>query len=120
MGKAGKIVLFIASIWPIVYTILFFISFLFAWHNTTATNPPSFPIFGSFAVLFTFHIVTMLEIIVLLVIYIRNVFKNKDVPQDKRTLWAVILFFGSIIAMPIYWYFYIWQNPSVSSSTTSK
>ena len=49
--------------------------------------------------------------IVLLFIYIRDVFKNDKVAQDKKALWAVVLFMGGVIAMPIYWYFYIWKEP---------
>jgi hypothetical protein len=52
----------------------------------------------------------MFEILILLVIYIRHVFKTDRVPQDKKSLWAVVLLLGSMIAMPIYWYLYIWPE----------
>ena len=47
----------------------------------------------------------------LLFIYIKNVFKNERISQDKKALWVVVLFFGNFIAMPIYWYLYIWKEP---------
>jgi hypothetical protein len=56
------------------------------------------------------HFLTMFEIAVLLVIYIRHVFKTDRVPQDKKSLWAVVLFLGNVVAMPIYWYLYIWTD----------
>jgi hypothetical protein len=39
-----------------------------------------------------------------------NVFRNDHVDKDKKVLWAVVLFMGNMIAMPIYWYLYIWRE----------
>jgi multisubunit Na+/H+ antiporter MnhB subunit len=44
------------------------------------------------------------------VIYIINVFGNDRVEKDKKALWAVVLFLGSILAMVVYWYLYIWRQ----------
>ncbi len=34
------------------------------------------------------------------------------VEGDKRAVWAVVLFLGNLVAMPVYWYTHIWrQNP---------
>jgi hypothetical protein len=57
----------------------------------------------------------MLWVVVLMVIYIVNVFKNDRVDKDKKVLWAIVLFMGSMIAMPIYWYLYIWKSEPVST-----
>jgi hypothetical protein len=38
------------------------------------------------------------------------VFRNDRVNKDMKVLWAVVLFMGSFIAMPIYWYLYIWRD----------
>jgi len=46
-----------------------------------------------------------------LFIYIKNVFKNERISQDKKALWVVVLFLGGFVAMPIYWYLYIWKEP---------
>jgi len=45
----------------------------------------------------------MLESLVLFVIYIVHLFKTDRVPNNKKALWAVVLFLGSMIAMPICW-----------------
>jgi hypothetical protein len=39
-----------------------------------------------------------------------NVFRNDQVEKDKKVLWAVVIFMGNMIAMPIYWYLYIWKD----------
>ena len=67
-----------------------------------------------FMVIFPLHLLTMLWIMALTVFYMVNVFRNDRVEKDKKVLWAVVLFMGNMIAMPIYWYLYIWKEPSVS------
>jgi len=56
------------------------------------------------------HLFTMLEIFVLIAIYIMHIFKTDVVVQDKKALWAVVIFCGNMIAMPVYWYLYIWKT----------
>lgn len=52
---------------------------------------------------------TMILLMVLLAIYIVNVFKNNTVESDKKALWAIVLFFGNIISMIVYWALHIWK-----------
>lgn len=54
------------------------------------------------------HLLKMLEIIIL-IIYVRYLFKTDRVAQDKKTLWAVILFLGNMIAIPVFWYLHMWR-----------
>jgi cytosine/uracil/thiamine/allantoin permease len=58
----------------------------------------------------------MLAVIALMVFYIVNVFRNDRVDKDKKALWAVVLFMGNMIAMPIYWYLYIWRETPAPDS----
>ncbi|HKO97428.1 MAG TPA: hypothetical protein VJU86_10570 [Pyrinomonadaceae bacterium] len=115
MKKSTKILLALATLWPFVYMILFFIfvfsSVLFMpGPSGEESGPPFF-----FAVFFALHLLTMLWMIALTVIYMVNVFRNDRVEKDKKVLWAVVLFMGSIIAMPIYWYLYIWKESPATS-----
>ena len=34
------------------------------------------------------------------------------VPKGKKILWIVILFIANILAIPFFWYFYIWRSVS--------
>ena len=63
--------------------------------------------------LFARHIGTMLLTFALLAFYIPYLFRTSRVPQEKKTLWAVVLFMGNMIAMPVFWYHYVWK-PSAS------
>ena len=105
MKKSSKIFLALATIWPFLYMILFMgvaISSIFL-----QGNEPGY----IWAIIIPLHILTMLWIICLTVFYMVNVFRNDRVNKDMKVLWAVVLFMGSIIAMPIYWYLYIWREP---------
>jgi hypothetical protein len=50
---------------------------------------------------------TMVLTVVLLVIYIRDAYRNPALGEDRRTFWAVVLFHGNLLAMPVYWWLYM-------------
>lgn len=110
MSKGKAIVLAIFTAWPFLYMFLFmgtaFALMMSGFGDEDhSSGPPAILL-----VIFALHFLTMLEIFVLLVIYIVHVFKTDRVPQDKKALWAVVLFLGNMIAMPVYWYLYIWKE----------
>lgn len=117
MKTSTKILLGLASLWPLVYMVLFFIFILASFFFLSPPvggqelGPPV-----SFMVIFFLHLLTMLWIMALTIFYIVNVFRNERVDKDKKVLWAVVLFMGNMIAMPVYWYLYIWKEPAVSLS----
>lgn len=120
MKKPIKIILGIATLWPILYMAIFFVFifsqvFLFSMKEAPSlSGPPT-----GFFIIFGLHFLTMLWIFALLIIYILNVFKNERVAKDKKALWAVVLFLGHMVAMPIYWYLYIWREPKEAIEGTS-
>ncbi len=61
-------------------------------------------------IIFPLHFLTMIWILLLIAVYIRHIFKTEAVPQDKKALWAVVIFCGNMVAMPVYWYLYIWKK----------
>lgn len=67
--------------------------------------------FAHFQILFTLHLLTILETMGLLAFYITYIFKTDRIPQDKKALWAVVVFLGNMLAMPVFWYLYIWSEP---------
>ena len=115
MQKPGKMVLGAATLWPFVYMFIFFgfiISSILFMPGQPSTR--AFPVF--FAVIFVLHIFTMLLTMGLTIFFIVDVFKNVRVDKDKKVLWAIVIFLGNMIAMPIYWYLYIWKEPAVAGN----
>lgn len=113
MSKNKKVLLGIATLWPIIYFFLCMIVSFGSMFISTG-NGASEDITIIFFIIFALYLLTIFLILALLIIYIINVFKNNNVPNEKKALWAVVLFIGNIIAMPIYFYLYIWKDNAQS------
>lgn len=116
MKKWAKILLGLATLWPFLYMILFFVfvvsAFLFMpTQEAEGSGPHLF-----FVLIFPLHLFTMLWIMGLTAFYMVNVFRNDMVDKDKKVLWAVVIFMGSLFAMPVYWYLYIWRESAGAAS----
>ena len=114
MQKSTKVLLGIASLWPIVYMFLFFVfvfSMAFGFGGPEDGGLPP-----AMAVVFGLHLLTMILILALTVFYIVDIFRNDRVDKDKKALWAIVIFMGNAIAMPIYWYLYFWKEPSPANA----
>lgn len=109
MSKNKKIILGIATIFPIAYMIFFFLFIFFQIFITFPSEPTNGPP-AVLMLIFPLHFLTMILSFILIFIYIKNVFGNENISQDKKPLWAVVLFLGNFVAMPIYWYLYIWKE----------
>lgn len=113
MGKATKLFLGLATLWPPLFIVIFFV-FVFSKGFVFTSDPES-----GFSLMVGLHFSTMVWICVLVLIYILNVFRNERVASDKKNLWAVVLFLGNVVAMPVYWYLYIWPEPSKTGEGVS-
>jgi hypothetical protein len=112
LGTPTKLLLIVVTVLPIVYMALFLASIPSAFKTPSG----GFPV-EHFGVFISIHIGLMLLTLALLVFYIVFLFKTDAVRTDMKALWAVILFFGSPIAMPIFWYLYIWREPAQPEPT---
>ena len=124
MKKSNKVLLGIATIWPFIYIVLFmvfmFSTFFFTRGDGSEVRTPE----GVFVpvlmvIVFALHFLTIIWIWALIAFYMVNVFKNDRVDKDKKVLWAVVLFMGNMMAMPVYWYLYIWRESGVPSATSN-
>jgi hypothetical protein len=102
MSKPAKVALLVATLWPLCGFGIFFIVWLSMFAHMTAgklPRPTGLP--PEFAAMFGIQCFTMRWIFGLLAVYITNVFRNPRVRSDVKPLWAVVLFLGSFIAMPV-------------------
>jgi hypothetical protein len=105
LDTSKKLLLGAATAWPVVYT-LGFVAFVASSMMGIADGGGPIP--SSFSTLMGLHIFTMLELVCLLVFYIVHAMKNKRLDQDRRLLWAILLFVGNVIAMWIYYFCHVW------------
>ena len=105
MSRPAAASLGVISILPLAYLIYFI------WHVASlkpGVQPDRMPFEG----LFSLHLATMGLILVLTVIYLVIAYRSPDVPNDKRTFWAVVLFMGNAFAFPVFWYLFLWRRPT--------
>ncbi len=111
ISRGNAIILGVFTAWPFLYMFLFMGTIFATVMGDFMGREPSDGRRMMFMIIFPLHLLTMLEIFALQVIYIVYLFKTDRIAQDKKALWAVVLFLGNMIAMPVFWYLYIWCAP---------
>jgi hypothetical protein len=115
MNKGLKLLLGAFTLWPLLYLGLFLIYFVFMFLQVAllGTEEPAADSMlpAAFGIIAVPHILTILWTFVLVGLYIVDLFKTDRIDQDKKALWAVVLFLGGMIAFPVYWYLFVWRSP---------
>lgn len=78
--------------------------------ETGSTTPTLFPI--GFIALFIVHMFTILLILALMAFYIVQVVRTDQLDQTMKILWTILICMVAMGAMPVYWYLYIWHEPT--------
>ena len=109
MNKPVKIALGLASVWPILYGVLFFTMVIGTIFSAQRDAPPAgFPV--AFGILMVLHLLTILLSLGLMVFYIVRIVREPRHDPEKRIIWILLLVFAGWAAMPVYWYLYIWRE----------
>lgn len=58
-----------------------------------------------------FPLMVLVGTFILLLFYVSAVFNNPRLTKGARMLWAIILFVGNVLTMPLYWYVHVWRAP---------
>jgi hypothetical protein len=88
-----------ATFWPLVYTAFF--------GAIVATAVAGGKLLVPQPVLLGLQVATTILIAALLVAYLRDAYCNPRLTEARRKLWTVVLFLGSTVAMPVYWWLYV-------------
>lgn len=100
---------FTALLWLLV-TLLPFVYMFYFFGEMSAADPKDHSAFEAhFNFMFRLHMAVIFGSWALVASYIVYLFKTPHVPNEKRALWAVVLFLGNMIAMPVFWYLYVWR-----------
>lgn len=102
MTKSNKVLGFF-SFWPLTYFIIFYLVVLLIKLLELGNQPVS-PLFIIFMVL---QVLTILEIFIMIVIYTILIIKNKTLSLVKKIIWGILIYFASVITIPIYWWIYL-------------
>jgi hypothetical protein len=88
-----------ATFWPLVYTAFF--------GSIVAAAVASGRLLVPQPVLLGLQLATSIVVVGLLVAYLRDAYSNPRLTTARRRFWTVVLFVGSTVAMPVYWWLYL-------------
>jgi hypothetical protein len=116
MTRGKKIVLGLATVWPLIYLGIFFVFFFSifagfadpeppAWVDSRDGGPPDL-----FKVIFPLHLCTMAVTLGLLIVYVVLAIKNPRLTDTMRIIWVILILFGGMFAMPAYFWLEVWRD----------
>jgi hypothetical protein len=117
LARPVKVIIGVLTVWPFVY--IMFFTFAVSWLTILSEGPSptgSMPL--DFRLLAATHLATILLMFGLIAFYIVFLFKTTRVAPDKKALWAVVLFLGNAVAMPVFFWLHVW--PAQQSSTANR
>lgn len=124
ISKPFKILIGLATLWFAMYPFLFFgvmmVSMgIFPIFARNSDSPDI--IFSLFGLIFPLHLCTIFIGLGLMVFYLVHVIKNIKADETLRILLGVGNYLLPFIAMPIYYYLYVWlDNPPAWAAAKEK
>ena len=87
------------TIIPLFFTIVFVVNLF------------SFPdLWISLETMFTWVLYVVLIMIGLISYFVVHIFYTDRIRSDKKTLWTILLFFGHVVVIPVYWYMFVMND----------
>lgn len=117
MRESTRYVLGFATIWPLLFFIIFMLFIVSLFINPPFDNVApgeTVEIPTDFIVMIVLNVATSLLSLGLMIFYIVHVVKSDELTKDRKVLWAVGLLLATPIVMPIYFYIYFWREPEIS------
>lgn len=74
---------------------------------------------AGFVLFFLLHMITILLTFLLMPLYIVFAVKNDRHDQTMRIVWVVLMATIGMLAMPVYWYLYVWRKPQSGDSVAN-
>ena len=125
MSKNKKIFIGILTVLPLVFLVLYFITFISMFVGISSTistgDADGLPTFiGSFVTAFLMIILTIIISFSMLIYYIIHIVNNKQFDSNQRLVWILVTVFAGIIGSCIYWYLHIWKLKDKNEIPTLK
>ncbi len=107
LNKTAKTAVGLGTLWVLFYPVLFF-GFMFLSMMEFDRFGSPFP-FDSFGLIFPMHCLTAIVQLGLMGFYLAHIIKNTGAAETVRILLGIGIFLMPYIAMPLYFYLYIWR-----------
>ncbi len=107
LNKTAKTAVGLGTLWVLIYPVLF-IGFMFLSMMAFERADSPLP-FDSFGLIFPLHCLTAIIMLGLIGFYLTHIIKNTGASETARIILGIGVFFMPYIAMPFYYYLYIWR-----------
>lgn len=108
LNKTAKTGVGLGTLWTMFYPVLFF-GFMFLSMMAFERADRPLP-FDSFGLIFPLHCFTGIVMLGLIAFYLTHIIKNTEASETARIILGMGIFFMPYIAMPFYFYLYIWRT----------
>jgi len=110
LNRPAALIVALLTLAPWGYFVFFVSHVMGQFPKIPASGAPPEQFFQDFERIFRIHLIFMALTVALMAFYIVHLFRTDRVSGDKKALWAVVLFLGNLLAMPVYWYLYMWPG----------
>lgn len=112
LNKPVKILVGVGTVWIILYPLLFIVvwfTMMTGFMFSNSAEPPTL-IFSYFPIIFPVHCLTFIIQFALMGFYLYHIIRNTAASEVLRVILGVGTFFMPYIAMPAYYYLYMWRE----------
>jgi len=86
----------------------------------TSQRPAPIGLTIGFILLFGIHMISIMLMLLLLALYLALAVTRKDFDQTTRIIWIILICLAGNLAMPVYWFLYVWPaKPAVSAEAVT-
>jgi hypothetical protein len=125
MSRPKKILLGAATLWPPLFAVVF-VALMILWTagliwlwqpddpltGRHTSDPFSGPLFAGVAsAIFVLGLLTAIDAAVIFVVYAYHIVTNGRLTEGQRISWVLLLLTTAALAMPLYFYLYVWRVP---------
>jgi hypothetical protein len=118
MSKSGKIFLGVLSFLPMLFILIYFISFINIFLKLSRHVSQHDEIRGLFfdnmMWMVLVSILMALVSLALLIYYIIHSLNNKKIDSTERIVWIFVFVFAGLAGFPVYWYMRVWKENSTA------
>lgn len=109
MTTRNRVLLGMATCWPFVFLLG---SQVFVYKNVLLIRAGIAPSVAGFIIIVVAQLVTLALLWLLVAFYWRHVDENEALSAGKKRVWKAALFVGNMVVMPLYWYRFVWHQPT--------